>query len=158
MTFQNSPVPTSARSLWGRTPEIFAPGIISTDMYNQASGMFRKPVSLGPEVNSEAHEGNPFIAPDGGYLIFGRGGLWINFKRNDGSWTKARNMGEVFTGALCPSVSPDEKTIFFLSLRQDLERDVRRILLRPIHSMGCFLEILFIGVADVAELLRIAVK
>jgi hypothetical protein len=83
-----------------------------------ASGVFRKPVSLGPEINSGAHEGNPFIAPDGSYLIFGRDGLWISFKRSDGSWTRAQNLGDVFKGALCPYVSPDQKYIFFLRMGQ----------------------------------------
>jgi hypothetical protein len=72
-------------------------------------GEFRKPVSLGTEINSEAHEGNPYIAPDGSYLIFSRGGLWISFKQKDGRWTKAKNMGEVFKEGLCPYVSPDHR-------------------------------------------------
>lgn len=82
------------------------------------NGVYRKPVSLGPEINSEAHEGNPFIAPDGSFLMFSRGGLWISFRQNDGSWTRAHNMGEVFEGALCPYVSPDQKYIFFLKMGQ----------------------------------------
>jgi len=81
-----------------------------------ANGGFRKPVSLGPEINTEAHEGTPYIAPDGSYLIFGRGGLWISYKQSDGSWTKARNMGNAFQDAICPHVSPDQKFIFFLKM------------------------------------------
>ena len=82
------------------------------------NGAFRKPVSLGPEINSEAHEDNPFIAPDGSFLMFCRDGLWISFRQNDGSWTKAKNMGDVFRGAGCPYVSPDQKYIFFLKMGQ----------------------------------------
>ncbi len=79
-------------------------------------GGFRKPYSLGPEINTEALEGTPYIAPDGGYLIFFRDGLWISFRRSDGSWTKARTMGSAFDGAICPYVSPDGRFIFFLRM------------------------------------------
>jgi hypothetical protein len=81
-------------------------------------GVYGKPVSLGPEINTEAHEGNPYVAPDGSYLIFVRDGLWISFKQKDGSWTKAKNMGDIFQDALCPYVSPDRKYIFFLKMGQ----------------------------------------
>jgi Tol biopolymer transport system component len=83
-----------------------------------ANGVFRKPVSFGPEINSEAHEGSPFIAPDGSFLIFARGGLWISFRQSDGGWAKAKNMGGVFRDAVCPYVSPDQKYIFFLKMAQ----------------------------------------
>jgi Tol biopolymer transport system component len=83
------------------------------------NGAYRRPVSLGPEINSEVHEDNPFIAPDGSYLIFCRDGLWISFRQNNGLWTKAKNMGGVFKGAGCPYVSPDQKYIFFLKMGQD---------------------------------------
>lgn len=87
-------------------------------MAESVNGAYRKPASLGTEINSELHEDNPFIAPDGSYLIFCRDGLWISFKQNNGSWTKARNMGGVFMGAGCPYVSPDQKYIFFLIMGQ----------------------------------------
>ncbi len=83
-----------------------------------ANGTYRKPVSLGREINSELHEGNPFIAPDGSFLIFCRDGLWVSFKQNDGSWTKAESLGNVLKNAACPYVSPDRKYLFFLKSGQ----------------------------------------
>ena len=76
---------------------------------------YRRPISLRPEINTEAHEGVPFVAPDGQYLIFGRDGLWISFKGKNGRWLQAKSMGDAFDGAICPYVSPDQKFIFFLT-------------------------------------------
>jgi Tol biopolymer transport system component len=80
------------------------------------NGKFKKPVSLGTEINSEAHEDNPYIAPDGSYLIFVRGGLWLSFKQKDNRWMRAIWMGDDFKNAACPYVSPDGKYFFFLEI------------------------------------------
>jgi len=79
------------------------------------NGAYKVPVSLGNEINTEAHEGCPFVAPDGKYLIFSRNGLWISFKGENGNWMKAISMGKKFDG-ICPYVSPDGKYIFFLKI------------------------------------------
>jgi hypothetical protein len=55
---------------------------------------FANPVSLDAAVNSEAHEGGPFVAPDG-------------------RWKSARRL-KTPAGAVCPYVSPDERFFFFL--------------------------------------------
>jgi hypothetical protein len=88
-------------------------------MSKSRDGVFQKPVSLGPEINTTEHEGCPFVAPNGSYLIFSRDGLWISFKEKDGGWTKAISMGNIFKGAICPYVSPDGKYIFFLTMGMD---------------------------------------
>lgn len=80
------------------------------------NGKYIKPYSLGEEINSEDHEGCPYIAPDGSYLIFSRGGLWLSYKQKNGFWSKAINMGDDFKGAICPYVSPDGKYIFYLTM------------------------------------------
>lgn len=77
---------------------------------------YRKPVSLGSAINSDAHEGCPYVAPDGSYLIFARGGLWISFKQENDRWMKAIWMGDDFTDAVCPYVSPDGQFLFFLRM------------------------------------------
>ena len=92
-------------------------------------GAYETPVRLSDSVNSEFYEVDPFIAPDESYLIFCRDGdgfgatdLFISFRKKDGSWTKAENMGEKINSAgtdLCPSVSPDGKYFFFSSNRND---------------------------------------
>jgi hypothetical protein len=91
-------------------------------------GEYTEPENLGEQVNSEMDEVDPFIAPDESYLIFlrrdreGFGGfdLFISFRKDDGSWTRAKNMGEPINSSaseLCPSVSPDGKYFFFTSYR-----------------------------------------
>lgn len=87
-------------------------------------GRYAEPVNLGESVNSPHNEVDPFIAPDESYLLFGSArpegmGLYVCFRRPDGSWTAARNMGEGINispdGSCCPSVSPDGQYLFFTS-------------------------------------------
>lgn len=101
-----------------------------TDVYMSKliDGEYTEPVSLGDNVNSEIDEIDPFIAPDESYIIFlrrvqkglGTTDLFISFRKSDGSWTKANNMGEPINSSaleICPSVSPDGKYFFFTSYR-----------------------------------------
>lgn len=83
-------------------------------------------VAILPQaVNTTGYEDGPFIAPDESYLIFesdrpgktdGGLDLYITFKRNDGTWTEALNMGpEVNTkhAERFAKVSPDGRYLFF---------------------------------------------
>jgi hypothetical protein len=90
---------------------------------------FSMPERLPDEINYLLNAGHPFIAPDESYLIFdGRDvrkesddtDIYLSFRKSDGSWTKAKNMGEGIntdSGELCASVSPDGKFLFFQSRR-----------------------------------------
>lgn len=92
---------------------------------------FSIPVDIGNadnQIKTTVHEVDPFIAPDESYLIFcsnrdggfGDADLYVCFKKPDGSWTRARNMGaSINTEAteFCPSVTPDGKYLFFASNR-----------------------------------------
>lgn len=85
---------------------------------------------LNDAVNSVATELHPCVAPDERFLVFyssrsghyGKGGgdLYISFKKDDGNWTQAINLGETFNqGHLStsfPRLSPDGKYFFFLKL------------------------------------------
>lgn len=84
-------------------------------MAEYVNGIYQKPVSLPSEINSEEHEGCPFISPDGGYIIFARNGLRICYKQKDGSWSKSKSLGALFNG-ICPYVSPDGNYLFFLTM------------------------------------------
>lgn len=80
-------------------------------------------------TNREITETTPYIAPDENFIIFSRveynenpyGDLFISFKKNDGTWTKARNMESIntFSHELCPVITPDGKYLFFLSMRNN---------------------------------------
>jgi len=98
------------------------------DVYRSLSvgGIFDEPENLGPAVNSKFREFDPFVAPDGGYLIFasnrpgghGSSDLYISFLGSDGSWTPARNMGPGVNSDspdFTPMLTPDGRYLFFTS-------------------------------------------
>ncbi|MEO1027606.1 MAG: polysaccharide deacetylase family protein, partial [Pseudomonadota bacterium] len=82
-------------------------------------------VELLPEnINSRGYEADPFIAPDGSYLLFasnrqggkGRGDIYVSFKQSDG-WSDPKPVEAINTAAheLCPFVSADGKALYFTS-------------------------------------------
>lgn len=85
---------------------------------------------LGDTVNTPRGEYNAYVAPDESYLIFtshgwdrgvGRGDLFICFRENDDTWTRAVNLGPKVNSSavdMCPTVSPDGKYLFFSSMRK----------------------------------------
>ncbi len=94
------------------------------------NGEYTIPVNLGPEINTEYNECNPSISPDGSYLIFNSGDrpdvlgkghdLFISFRKKDGSWSRAVNMGEEINSPqsdYSAIISADGKYIFFSSSR-----------------------------------------
>jgi Tol biopolymer transport system component len=93
------------------------------------NGNYEKPQNLGESINTEDYDLDPFIAPDESYILFvridkqrkGDADLFIGFRRGDGTWTKAINMGDRINSKdweLCPTVSPDGKYLFFTSTRR----------------------------------------
>ncbi len=84
---------------------------------------FAKPQCLSLSINSASLDYAPFIAKDESYIIFaskrhgyGQSDLFISYKKSNGSWTKAINMGPNINSAEnedFPSVSPDGKYLFF---------------------------------------------
>jgi hypothetical protein len=75
---------------------------------------FAQPFSLDAAINSEAHEGSPFVARDGRYMIFMRDSeLWQSVRGQDDHWKQARRLAAP-AGAACPYVSPDGRYLFFL--------------------------------------------
>lgn len=88
-------------------------------------GKYLPPEDIGEAINSNGKDLTPFIAPDESYLIFTRIGnetkktdLFISYKKKDGTWTEAIDMGPVVNSIshdLAPYVSPDEKYLFFIS-------------------------------------------
>ena len=94
------------------------------------AGSFQKTQRLGAAVNTANYEADVFIAPDASYIIFcatrpdglGQGDLYISFKKDDGSWTASKNMGNVINTQgheLCPFVSHDGQYFFYTS-NQDI--------------------------------------
>ena len=90
---------------------------------------YTEPVHLGREINSRYGEGDVLIAPDESYMIvnsngrsddMGNGDLYISYKKEDGSWTTLKNMGNKINSPetdYCPMLSPDGQYFFFTSKR-----------------------------------------
>jgi predicted alpha/beta superfamily hydrolase len=95
------------------------------------NGAYLPPENLGPAINTEHNEMDPFVAPDGSYLLFhsdqpggpGRLNLYISFREDDGSWSQAVGMGDAINrpgrATYCPRVSHDGKYLFFHTVTED---------------------------------------
>ena len=100
-----------------------------TDLYGvrKVRGEWKDVVNLGPTVNSNAWDSQPWISGDGQILYFasdrpgGRGGADIYYceRRGDG-WSQARNAGTRINSDaddMCPVLAPDGTTFYFASNR-----------------------------------------
>ena len=87
-------------------------------------GSFGEPSNLGPAVNSPAHEGDVFVAPDESYLIvasnreggLGKSDLYISFRGADDRWGRAVNLGAPINSEGSddgPALTPDGRFFFF---------------------------------------------
>jgi ankyrin repeat protein len=96
------------------------------------NGKYQKPVNIAELYNNETLKGCcPFISPDSDYLLFTapkdkdnrrNHDIHISFKKKDGTWTNAINLGDKINATLhdqCPTVTPDGKYLFFLSVGKD---------------------------------------
>ncbi len=101
------------------------PDIYRTKLTN---GNYEEPENLGDSINTESMEVSPYIAPDESYLLFSSfrpGGygdfdIYVSYKKEDGTWTKAKNLGEKINTPAREDgvvVSPDGKFLFFMSRR-----------------------------------------
>lgn len=93
------------------------------------NAVYTESKGLGTAINTPyARDSFPFIAPDESYIIFSRDSrrfdaegnvisgdrkLMISFKKKNGEWQDAKDMGPLFTNVRFPSVSPDGKYLFF---------------------------------------------
>jgi Tol biopolymer transport system component len=107
-------------------------GIGGCDIYisKYIDGRYQPPENLGVAVNSDKHDWDAYIAPDESYIIFsskdrkdsiGGQDLYISYKKQDGHWTQAKNMGPSVNSSyceICPSVSLDQKFLFFTTRRR----------------------------------------
>ncbi len=87
-------------------------------------GKHETPVKMSTKINKGKYIAHPYIAPNESYLIwdvrrengYGQADLYISFKRKDGSWLPAMNMGAIINTDMqesSPSVSHDGKYLFF---------------------------------------------
>ncbi|HEY5535619.1 MAG TPA: hypothetical protein VIL99_11900 [Ignavibacteria bacterium] len=100
------------------------------DIYrsNLVNGQYSVFERLPSEINTTFNEVSPFIDPEEKYIIFGsnRTGsyglhdVYIYFKKTDGTWTEAQNIGNKINGPnedSFPWVTPNGKYMFFNSAK-----------------------------------------
>lgn len=108
---------------------------IPSDIYKSKylNGKYLKPEALDDNINSDYRDAFTAFPPDESYMIFasnrpggfGRADLYISFREEDGSWSKAKNMGENINSVETegsPHISPDGKYFFFTSDRTNFKR------------------------------------
>ncbi|WP_422083771.1 ankyrin repeat domain-containing protein [Ulvibacterium sp.] len=113
------------------------------DIYysRNVNGTYQKPVVLNDKINTADYEADVFVSPDESYIIFcstrnngfGRGDLYISFKDEDGTWTKAVNMGKAINTKnyeYCPFVTKDGKYLFYTS-----NQDIYWVSTKVIHEI-----------------------
>ncbi len=120
----------------------------SYDIYKSAlaNGKYTEPENLGDSINTESFESSPFVNPDENYLIFNvfagknskrKSGLHISFKKEDGTWAKAVNMGNLINEikpSMFACVSFDNRYLFYTSDKvpylpyNDAEKDYGEII------------------------------
>ena len=103
-------------------------GMGGTDIFftKLINGEYSKVESLGLPVNTKYNESDPYVARDGSYIVFcsgsplrkgyGKGDLYITFKKKDGSWSETINMGKGINSVSSetrPMLTKDGKYIFF---------------------------------------------
>jgi uncharacterized protein YfiM (DUF2279 family) len=97
---------------------ILAAFLLSGSAFAQLAPKFMPPVNLGPKVNTSDYEEDPFLTYDGKKLYFVRDGdIWYS-SWTDTGWTNPKELGPKInggpTGEYSPSVSPDEKKLYFV--------------------------------------------
>ncbi|MCP4728424.1 MAG: hypothetical protein GY863_25530 [bacterium] len=95
-------------------------GIMISEFEN---GRYKEPAGLGDNINYLNNSAHPYIAPDESYMVFdahtqeGNADLYISFKDEDGSWTRAVSFGSDFNTEdeeeLVSFVTYDGKYLFF---------------------------------------------
>jgi Tol biopolymer transport system component len=107
-------------------------GLGASDLWvaRWVGGAYQPPENLGDAINTAGDEVEPWIAPDGSYLIFsalrradslGSYDLFAS-RRVDGRWTPARRLPEPINSIgrdFNQSVSPDGRWLYFSSTRRD---------------------------------------
>lgn len=100
----------------------------SCDLYvaYKMNGSWERPTNMGTKVNSRSWDSQPSLSADGRILFFSsnrRGGfggndIWYSIRQNDGSWSEAKNLGEVVNtpkDEISPFMFFNNEILFFAS-------------------------------------------
>lgn len=147
------PAPVNDEASWNLSPSVTSDGTLYFASTRDAehlhifrarleNGAYEKPEKLGPEINSEFNESDPYISPDekmlvfaasandigttdrketlkGGGVLYARADLYVSFNQN-GHWSNARHLNAGINSTAdesAPSLTPDGRYFFFTSER-----------------------------------------
>lgn len=106
-------------------------------------GKYEEPQKLSSAINRGKYIAHPFIAPDESYLMWdaekegeNTPDIYISFRKKDGSWGDAINMGENINSQLYeqrPKVTPDGKYLFFWKGDVKVKEDGTRYVIGSPH-------------------------
>lgn len=94
-----------------------------------SEGHYSPGKKMSTRINGNTYDNLPFVAPDGSYLLFvsaerpdskGKMDLYISFKKKNGQWANAVNLGDGINTPFIesnPVVTPDGKYLIFTSDR-----------------------------------------
>lgn len=102
-----------------------------------ASGRWSDPQALGSDINTDGHEGNPYLSADGRQLYFtsteypglGKSDVFVSNRSGKNwimDWTRPLNLGKkinnIFTHAGFGHVAPNGRRIYFARYTRDREK------------------------------------
>lgn len=98
------------------------------------NGKHENPVKMDSEINTGEYIAHPYIAPDESYLMWdverkdgnGKADIYISFRRKDGTWLPAMNMGPQINTDLqesSPIVTHNGKYFFFTRGNWEVKED-----------------------------------
>ncbi len=151
------PPPVNTEKDWNFSPSVTSDGTLyfastrggseHTHVYRsrRAGPGYAEPEPLGPEINSDVNEADPFVSPDerllifsstgdgpptdrdrpetveGGGVLYARGDLYASVRTGAvGKWSRARHLEQgvnTFADESSPSLTPDGRFLFFTSER-----------------------------------------
>src|SRR5690554_5146837 len=100
----------------------------SCDLYSsyKIDGKWQRPSNMGNMINSRSWDSQPSLSADGSMLFFAsnrRGGfggndIWFSYRKDDGSWAEASNLGEAVNtdrDEVSPFIYFNNELLFFAS-------------------------------------------
>ena len=131
--YENYPSVTNDGTVYYMSRREVGAGRTDVWLSRNIDGKYAEAENVGAPVNTEGSDIDPFISPDESYLIvcqnredsYGEFDLYIYFRKHDGSWTEAINMGEGVNSSKFearPYVTPDGKYLFFTSNRPNYKQ------------------------------------
>lgn len=126
--FDTWPSLSSDKTLYFHSRRTGGAGGSDIYMSKPEKGEYKSVKNLGKIINTEYTEHDPYVPPDGSYLLYssfkpggyGEDDIYITYRKVDGTWTPPVNLGDKINSQYSENrafVSPDGKYLFYTSSR-----------------------------------------